>query len=250
MEQINPNIQKQRNEFESALAALPEPLQPLLLSGKSVADLAHVAKNIIQVVSGSSEIIELAMARKDYARIQQTWAVFGPTLVRLKKFVLDLIKYTRHYPLQKTNGDFNDIIQKALLSCEPLLKKNAVKIHLHLDTAIPTMPLDADRIEETVVNLLMHALDNLPEHSGTISLQTHMLTNPRQMELCISDDGPALSDEQIRALAEPAERTRNMCGTGFEIVLSKMAVEQHDGYMEIASTPPKGNQIHLYLPIP
>ncbi|HOK95358.1 MAG TPA: ATP-binding protein [Anaerohalosphaeraceae bacterium] len=249
MEQINPNIQKERNEFESAMSALPESLQPLLLSGKSVADLAHLAKNIIQVVSGCAEIIELAMARNDYVRIQQSWGVFGPNLARLKKFVLDLIKYTRHYPIQKTVCNLNEIIEKALHSCQPLLNKHAVKIQLHLDKSISPVQMDADRMEETLVNLLIHALDNLPAHSGSISIQTLLLTNPPQIELRISDDGPALSDEQIRSLAEPAERSQNMCGTGFEIVLSKLAVEQHDGYMEIASTPPKGNQIHIYLPL-
>ncbi|MCI0499904.1 MAG: ATP-binding protein [Planctomycetales bacterium] len=250
MDSLSRDTQKQQDEIERALASLPEAMLPLFLSGKSVTDLAHLAKNIIQAVSGSVEIIEVGMERKQYDRVQRSWAVFEPNFLRLKKFVLDLIKYTRRYPLQKTECNFNELVQKGICVYEPMLKNKAVKIQLHQDKTIPPVPLDAGCIEDTVVNLLAHALDNLPEQSGTISVQTRLLEHPRQIGLSVCDDGPALSDEVIRSLAEPFERTRSMCGTGFEIPLAKLCIEGHDGYMDITGMPGRGNQIHVYLPIP
>jgi nitrogen-specific signal transduction histidine kinase len=40
-----------------------------------------------------------------------------------------------------------------------------------------------------------------------------------------------------------------MCGTGFDIPLAKLCIEQHDGYMEFESTPGVGNCVHVYLPV-
>jgi len=229
--------------------SFPEELQQLLLSGKSVSNLSHLVKNTIQVVSGSAEIIELGLERKQYDRVQQSWSLFEPNFIRLKKFVLDLIKYTKHSVLQKTRCDFNRLVTNAIQSVAPILKNKDVKIQVQKDDAVKPMLLDADKVEEMVANLVTHALDNLPEHVGTISITTTHLRDHQQIQLSVCDDGPALTNEEIRSLAEPHERTRNMCGTGFDIPLAKLTIEQHNGYMDLESTPGKGNCVNVYLPI-
>jgi signal transduction histidine kinase len=195
------------------------------------------------------EIIELGLERKEYDRLQRSWDLFEPNFIRLKKFILDLIKYTKQYPLQKSPCDFNQIVKSAIQSRDYLFKNNAVKIQVTEDKTIKPMPLDADKIEEMVANLITHAMDNLSEDAGTISITTTYLRDYQQIQLSVCDDGPALTNEAIRSLAEPQERTRNMCGTGFDIPLAKLYIEQHNGYMDLESTPQTGNCVNVYLPI-
>ncbi|MHC4855968.1 MAG: sensor histidine kinase [Planctomycetota bacterium] len=242
-------IDKYQSSKVCEIETLPEDMQQLYLSGKSVLNLSHLAKNIIQVVSGSAEIIELGLERKQYDCVQRSWDIFEPNFIRLKKFVLDLIKYTKHYPLQKTPCDFNQIVKTATQSRDYLFKNKAVKIQVTEDKAIKPMPLDADKIEEMVGNLITHAMDNLPEHAGAISITTQYLRDHQQIQLSVRDDGPALTNETIRSLGEPQERTRDMCGTGFDIPLAKLYIEQHNGYMDLESAPEKGNCVNVYLPI-
>jgi signal transduction histidine kinase len=240
---------QEQQDFERAVEALPESLQRLCLSGQSVQNLAHLVKNTLQITSGSVEIIELGLERKQYDRIERSWGLFETNFVRMKKFILDLIKYTKHYPLQKTDCDLSSIVTNAIKSCKYALENNEVKVQLHKDKTIPSTSLDADRIEEMVANLITHALDNLPDHAGTISITTKYLKDHHQIQLSVGDDGPGLSDETIRSLADPHERTQNMVGTGFDIPLAKLYIEQHEGYMEFESSEPKGNCVHAYLPI-
>jgi signal transduction histidine kinase len=231
------------------IEALPEDVQQLYLSGKSVLNLSHWVKNIIQVVSGSAEIIELGLERKQYDRVRRSWALFEPNFIRLEKFVLDLTKYTKHHPLQKAQCDFNRLVKNAISASDTLLKNRNVKIQLTEDPAIQPVSLDADKIEEMVANLMTHALDNLPEDTGAISITTTYLKDHQQIKLSVHDNGPALTNETIRSLAEPQERTKNMCGTGFDLPLAKLYIEQHNGYMDLESTPGKGNGVNVYLPI-
>ena len=236
---------------EHPMDLLPEDIQAFCASGKSVMDLAHLVKNMIQMVSGSVEIIELGLERKQYDRVRRSWEIFGPNFIRLKKFVLDLIKYTKHYPMNMVDCDFNQIVQKGIKSCEYVLRKKHVKIQFHQDKTIPAAQFDPGRIEEIVANLVTHSLDNLPEHMGVISIQTMYLSESRQIQLTVSDDGPALNEETRQKLAEPFERTRNMCGTGFDIPLATLYVQQHNGYLEIDSDKDteRGNHVTVYLPI-
>jgi signal transduction histidine kinase len=245
------NSPKSNNRQDNGLGdieTLPEDLHQLCLSGKSVSNLSHLVKNIIQIVSGSTEIIELGLERKQYDRVQQSWALFEPNFIRLKKFVLDLIKYTKHYPLQKTECDVNLLVKNAIRSSEYILKNRNVKIQIKEDKTVKPGSLDADKIEEMLVNLICHAIDNLPDEGGTISITIHNLKDHEQLQLSVCDNGPALTNEAIRSLAHPQERTRNMCGTGFDIPLAKLYIEQHGGYLEFESGT-KGNSVHVYLPV-
>lgn len=250
MESANANIKTRNTNDEQILPdQLPEEMRAFCASGRSVMDLAHLVKNIIQMVSGSVEILDLALERKQYDRVRRSWNIFEPNFIRLKKFVLDLIKYTKQYPIQLTECDFNEIIQKGIGSCEHLLKNKHVKLQLRQDKTIPTAQFDFDRIEEMVGNLITHALDNLKDHMGEITIQSQYVPENHQILLVISDDGPLLSREIQQQLTEPFERTRNMCGTGFDIPLAKLFIEQHNGYMEIDADETQGNQVCVYLPV-
>ena len=245
-----PTETKELNTTEQTLfEQLPKELQSFCDSGKSVMELAHLAKNIIQMVSGSTEIMKLGLERKQYDRVLRSWKIFEPNFIRLQKFLLDLIKYTKHYPIQKTDCDFNQIVTKGIKSYKSFLKNKPVKIKLDLDKKIPTMQLDPKKIEEMVTNLLTHAYDNLKDHMGKITIQTNCIPENHQIQLVISDDGPILTNEMIQQLTEPFERTRNMVGTGFDIPLARLYVEQHDGYMEITGNETLGNHVSIYLPI-
>lgn len=241
---------KQEDDIECLFEAMPEQDRRYCLSGRSVEELAHLAKNLIQMVSGSVEIMELGFEKKQYDRVQRSWDIFKPNFNRLKEFVLDLIKYTKQYPIQKVSCDLNKLVEKAIKSCECYLKKRQVNLRFTPDASIPSIPLDPDRIEEMAANLITHSLDNLPDPGGTVTIQIKYLTDHRQIQLSVCDDGTALSNEVLSMLIHPLERTRNMCGTGFDIPLAKIYVEQHDGYMEFESTPDKGNCIYVYLPVP
>jgi signal transduction histidine kinase len=238
-----------QDELERIIECLPEDIHSLYASGKSILDLSHLVKNILQMVSGSAEIIQLGLERKQYDRLAKSWTIFEPNFIRLKKFLLDLIKFTKQYPLRTESCEINKCIQNAIMGCNYILKDYAVNVQWESTEGIPAAFLDAERIEEIVSNLITHALDNLPEHQGTITIQTVYLAESKEIELTISDNGPALPLETVRLLRQPYERTRNMCGTGFDIPLTALYAQQHGGYLEIDRTPPVGNAVHVYLPV-
>lgn len=247
---MEPNApgQHTKEELDRLIETLPEELQSLCSSGKSVLDLAHLVKNILQMVSGSVEIMQLSLERRDYDRVSKSWAIFEPNFMRLKKFVLDLIKFTKQYPLHLESCDVNEAVGKAVRICEGSLKGYAVKVQFRPGSGICAAMLDADRIAEIAGNLITHAVDNLPEHTGTIIIRTAFLEGSKEIELKVMDEAPALPLDVIQLLRYPAERASNMYGTGYEIPLAALFTQQHGGYLEIDSTPPNGNSVHVYLP--
>ena len=88
---------EERQNAEGNIESLPKQVRQWCLAGKSVSETAHLVKNIIQMVSGSAEIIKVGIETKQLDRVRRSWAIFEPNLKRLNKFVLDLINYTIHH---------------------------------------------------------------------------------------------------------------------------------------------------------
>ena len=115
-----------------------------------------------------------------------------------------------------------------------------------------TKQLDKDVLLKGVREILSnseHGIYFIAEHEGTITVTTKYLPEHQQVQLSVCDDGPTLTSEMTQSLSEPFERTRSMVGTGFDIPLAKLYIEQHDGYLEFENIEPKGNCVHAYLPI-
>ena len=70
------NTHKECDEILELIDSLPQPVYQLCQSGQSVNELAHLAKNMIQVAGGAAEIIGLGLEREDYDRLRRSWSIF------------------------------------------------------------------------------------------------------------------------------------------------------------------------------
>jgi signal transduction histidine kinase len=65
--------------------------------------------------------------------------------------------------------------------------------------------------------------------------------------LVIADNGPGISAENLARVFEPLFSTKSF-GTGLGLPMVKQVIEQHNGTVDIASTPGKGTKITIRLP--
>ena len=223
--------------------------QRLLESGRAVADLAHLAKNILQVLSGCSEIIDLALQTDQLSRVQQAWRLYQPGFWRLKKLQLDLIKYTKQYPLNPQPCELNGVIDAAIRQVEPFFEKRQVTFTRRQQGPHGLVIVDGEQLRDAVVNLLVAAVDNLEDAPGQIMLETRFSESSRSVHITVSDDGPRLDAAMCCDLLRPCERCRNMLGTGLEIPLAKHVVEAHGGVLAVncSATAERGNMFDVRL---
>ena len=228
-----------------------EEIEPECLanSGRAVADLAHLAKNIIQVLSGCGEIIDLALKTQQFDRVEKAWELYRPNFWRLKKFQLDLIKYTKSYPFMPQPCDINGLVAAAVKQVEPFFEKRNVRYSSCLAADLPHITADGEKLRDAIVNLLVTAVDNLQDTPGQISVTTLLAESDNMISITVCDSGPYLDAEACKTLLSPSERCRNMLGTGLEIPLAKQVIENHDGQLRLNSTPTETNAFEIILPL-
>jgi two-component system C4-dicarboxylate transport sensor histidine kinase DctB len=105
------------------------------------------------------------------------------------------------------------------------------------------------RVEQVLVNLLRNGIDASAETGGgTVTLQAQV--DGGQALLCVSDDGPGLSDDAQARLFEPFFTTKRRGeGLGLGLSISASIANALGGSLRGANRPEGGAQFILRLPL-
>ncbi len=109
-----------------------------------------------------------------------------------------------------------------------------------------TAPVDAKAIERVVENLVINALEAMPE-GGTLRISTR-LENEAPV-IAVADTGKGMTQEFIRErLFHPFATTKKK-GIGLGLYSCHDIIEQHGGRIEVTSQPDAGTEFRIVLPI-
>jgi CheY-like chemotaxis protein len=102
----------------------------------------------------------------------------------------------------------------------------------------------ASQLREVFTNLIMNAVDALPE-GGTIRL--HTSSEGGTVRASIEDDGVGITDEAQKRVLEPFFTTKAQ-GTGLGLSMVYGIVQRHGGELALHSQPGLGTRIELRFP--
>ncbi|WP_205522747.1 ATP-binding protein [Myxococcus eversor] len=112
-----------------------------------------------------------------------------------------------------------------------------------------TVPLQGDpgSLNQVWLNLLDNALRAVGEH-GRVRVATACQGD--EAIVTISDDGVGIRSEDMERLFQPFFSTRAAGeGTGLGLALSRRIILRHGGRIQVHSTPGKGTQVEVHLPL-
>ncbi|MBN1587985.1 MAG: HAMP domain-containing histidine kinase [Pirellulales bacterium] len=107
-----------------------------------------------------------------------------------------------------------------------------------------TLWADRDMIRQALVNLMLNAVDTMPE-GGTLTI-TSAWTD-RGLELEVADTGPGLSEATRDRMFEPFFRSKSV-GTGLGLALVHHMIEAHGGHITAVNCPDGGAAFTLCIP--
>jgi signal transduction histidine kinase len=222
--------------------------QRLMAAGQVSLKISHSVKNIIQLVSGSAEVIDFGLRTNEIHRVKRSWNILKPNLDRVKKFMLDMLDFSRERHLELGPCEFNAVIQSAIESLNSQLKQKKTKLHIRIDQQIPVIELDGERIHEMAANLILNAIDIVDEETGVVSVETKYLKEQNAVQLSVTDNGPGISEEAKEKIFQPFESSKNKLGTGLGLAIAKQIIEQHNAEIQIESEIGKGSTVKVILP--
>jgi CheY-like chemotaxis protein len=129
-----------------------------------------------------------------------------------------------------------------------------IEMRTDFDADLTTLVGIETEIREALTNLIMNAVDALP-NGGVITVRTRMGSRgpskgaPTHLMLEIGDTGMGMDEETRRRCLEPFYSTKGKRGTGLGLAMVFGVMERHGGQIDIQSELSKGTVIRLIFPI-
>ena len=147
---------------------------------------------------------------------------------------------------QPHNVSPNELVRKVAALHGPQLKDAAkpISLNLDLDESLTEIPLDSDLIHRVVSNLVLNAIDAMPQ-GGALTLRTRDAGERARLE--ISDTGTGLTPEERDRIFTPYYTTKQH-GTGLGLAVVQSVISDHHGTISVTSETGRGTTFIIDLP--
>jgi len=161
----------------------------------------------------------------------------------LEATVNDLLSFTTDRKPRVQTFSLGELVEDVYGSLVPQLSAQGIEVLTELGE-IPPVTADRDMICRAVLNLVLNALDAMPD-GGRLSFR--LSDGPRGIELSIADSGAGFDADTRRRMFEPFYSTKQG-GTGLGLAIVSRAAEVHGGEVTGESRPGHGATFTLRIP--
>lgn len=147
-----------------------------------------------------------------------------------------------------------DLVSDALESMAPQAEQKGVHLHGQVENIPPRVPMDAERMQRVLYNLIQNAIRHTPS-DGTVTLTVR--GDLDRVQLTVTDTGEGIRESDLPHVfdrfyrGEPARTRGSMMsapGAGLGLAIAKGIVEAHGGTIHALSVPGRGATFEISLP--
>ncbi|MDK2848404.1 MAG: hypothetical protein PWP34_1757 [Desulfuromonadales bacterium] len=170
---------------------------------------------------------------------------------RIKNIVTSLKDFSRQDDESTRRPvDINRVINAALVILANKIKKSTDLFSCHLTSGLPPVMGHYQKIEQVIINLLINALQALPDRQAGVFLCTSLQESPRSVVIKIRDQGTGIPEEIRSRILDPFFTTKHKAGgTGLGLSICYAIINDHKGTIDFASEIGAGTTVTVTLPV-
>jgi hypothetical protein len=147
-----------------------------------------------------------------------------------------------------------DLIQQAVSMMSATAKEKQVGLEVGLDTRIPFVYADPDRVLQVLINLIDNGIKFTPPDGSIVVKACMVEADPNMVYVSVADTGQGIGPEAKalifeRLYQDPNSIDNSCAGLGLGLFISKELVELHGGRIWVASEIANGSTFSFTLPL-
>ena len=210
-----------------------------------MADVAHELRTPLTVLQGRLE----GLLDGVYPRDDDQLAVLLEETRILSRLIDDLrtlaLSESGALKMQKEVADVAALARDVARRFDAEAAARGITLAVEVAGEPPAVPIDRDRIQEALGNLLTNALRHTPEH-GRIDVRV-AATRHGGVETAVHDTGSGMTAEQVERAFERFHKGPGSRGTGLGLTIARSLIAAHGGTIRLASEPGRGTTVTFTL---
>ena len=219
--------------------------------GRLAGGVAHDFNNILGIISGHAELLQLSANQADSARAERIIAATE----KAASLTQQLLAFGRKQIMSLKLLNLSTIVE-GLSSMVDCLMTPEIQISIQAEKNLGLVRADQSQLEQVIMNLATNARQAMPE-GGTLTITIDEFQSSKDqpdlppgkyVRLAVSDTGIGMSEETQSRVFEPFFTTKKM-GTGLGLSTVYGIVKQSGGYVTVQSAPRQGSTFSVFLPV-
>jgi two-component system sensor histidine kinase AtoS len=243
-QQMEEKIQKTTADLKKAEAQLVRS-EKLAALGQLSAGIAHEIRNPLTSINILIHSMMETLPSENIHR--EDLRVIEGEIQRINEIVDQFLRFAKPSPPIMEKTEIPSIFNETLQLLRPQIERQRISLQKNF-RSLPPITLDKEQIKQVILNLLMNAIQAMPE-GGQLQLRAEISEDHQWMKIFIQDSGIGILPEDIKKLFDPFFSAREG-GIGLGLSIAHRIIDQHHGKIEVTSHPEKGTLFTIWLPMP
>jgi len=221
--------------------------------GKLAAVVAHEINNPLSGILTYAKLLRKWLDRdpaqlEKKTEIQECLELIAGESRRCGDLVKNLLTFSRTAPMNVAATELNPIVDRCFRLVQHQLDLRGIHCQQDLADDLGLVMCDGAQIEQTILALVMNAIDAMP-NGGNLWLSTLANNRNGEVEIQVRDDGTGIAPDLLPQIFEPFLTTKESGGVGLGLAIAHGIVERHGGRIEVESELGRGTKFTIHLPL-
>ncbi|WP_243439776.1 ATP-binding protein [Fundidesulfovibrio soli] len=216
--------------------------------GVLTSGIAHQLNNPLNNISTSCQILIEEQTECDPVFAARMLGNIQQEVIRARDIVKGLLEFARAKDFSLKPASLDDVVAKAFR-----LVSSQVPAGITLSKSIPeglVVDLDAARMQEVFINLLLNAAQAIPAPPGAITVSAEADAAAGEAVIAVEDTGVGIPEDDLGKIFDPFYTTKEVGkGTGLGLSIVFGIIEKHKGSIVAERNPGKGARFVIRLPL-
>ena len=252
-------VMETRDETQRVVEAFNRMVQELekrqdqLLQAKKLSSLgvltsgvAHQLNNPLNNISTSCQILLEELDSNDRVFFKKMLTNVEQEVDRARDIVKGLLEFARAKDFTLKATPLKGVVDRAIR-----LISSQVPAGVEIVEEVPedlVLQLDAQRMQEALLNLFMNGIQAIDKQPGQIKVEAGVDQANQQAVITVADTGAGISKEVLGRIFDPFFTTKDVAGTGLGLSIVYGIVQKHYGTITAESTEEEGTRFIIRLP--
>lgn len=205
--------------------------------------LAHEVKNPLVPIKTFAQLLPERYGDENFR--EEFYMVVNKEIDRLNDISTRLTRFAESPRPRKEPVGINEILEQVLELLAPRLEEKKIRVTREFKLGGEKTSADGDLLREAFTNILDNAVDAV-SNLGAITIATALRCDSG-VEVIFKDTGSGMNGEELKDIFIPFTGTR-MGGMGLGLPIARRIIKDHQGSLEVESTPGQGTSVRVLLP--